>query len=110
MKLMFHLASPHRVQKTQPCLHALFFTFMVEFMLNLNFCWRIYLGVCVCRAWVCVGVLIMFTSALNCALIRCTIPSQRQVLGRVTPEISGKIYSVVSNSFHRYTLYFLWLF
>lgn len=49
------------------------------------------------------GVLIMFTSALNCSLIRCTIPFQRQVLGRVTPEISGKIYSVVSKSFHRYT-------
>ena len=58
----------------------------------------------------------MFTSALNCALIRCTIPFQRQVLGRVTPEISGKIYSVVSNyththtHLHTHTLYFLWLF
>lgn len=55
----------------------------------------------------CVAVLIMFTSAFICVLIRCTIPFQRQVLGRVTPEISGKIYSVVSNSFHRCTHTFI---
>ncbi len=108
-RLIFNLFSPKSAGNgglfACKCLN--FLLFIVKCWIypppNQNLCLCIYLWVCSHGARVCVIVLIMFTSALNCTLIRCTIPFHRQVLGRVTPEISGKIYSVVSNSFHRYT-------
>lgn len=109
-RLIFNLFPPKSAKKGGLFVWSVqilyFLQLNVEFILHLiwiSVCASTYECVLTECARVCVGVLIMFTSALNCTLIRCTIPFQRQVLGRVTPEISGKIYSVVSNSFHRYT-------